>query len=36
MSEPTIRKAEAADIAAIQRLYRQLDGHHSKLPYPSG
>ncbi len=28
---PTIRKAEARDIPAIQRLYRQLDGHHAEL-----
>jgi ribosomal protein S18 acetylase RimI-like enzyme len=28
---PTIREAEAGDIRQIQRLYRQLDGHHALL-----
>lgn len=28
---PTIRKAETRDILEIQRLYRQLDGHHADL-----
>jgi GNAT superfamily N-acetyltransferase len=28
---PTIRKAELRDIPEIQRLYRQLDAHHTEL-----
>ncbi|MEM8642528.1 MAG: GNAT family N-acetyltransferase [Cyanobacteria bacterium P01_G01_bin.54] len=31
MISPTIRKAKVQDIPEIQRLYRQLDDHHTEL-----